>query len=89
MTPPGPVDPAQNDGVSTWDRVRAWLRREASDVSDALDEAVDRGNADLDRREHELHATPEEKLRLEAERAAAADAEYEALRRRIEGSSDG
>ena len=41
----------------------------------------------LDEKERELHATPDERLRIEAERAAAADAEYEALRKKIEGGS--
>ena len=72
---------------SFWDRVRSVLRREKAEVDDALDDAVRRGDAALDARERELRATPEERLRLEQERAAAADAEYEALRRRIEGDA--
>jgi hypothetical protein len=67
---------------SAWDKVQAWLRREKADV----DEAVADGHAAMDRKEAEAAASPEEKLRLEQERAAAADAEYEALRKRIEGS---
>ena len=73
--------------ASFWDRVRAVLRREKAELDDALDDAVRRGDAALDARERELHATPAERLRLEQERAAAADAEYEALRRRIEGDA--
>jgi len=68
-----------------WDRLRTLLRAERAELDDALADAEVRGNAALDARERELHATPEERLRIEQERAAAADAEYEALRRKIEG----
>ena len=71
--------------MGTWDRILAALRREKRDVAEALDEFTDRANADLDRRERELHATPEEKLAIEQERVAENDAELEAIRRRIEG----
>ncbi|HEX4906548.1 MAG TPA: hypothetical protein VFU93_13910 [Acidimicrobiales bacterium] len=69
------------------DRLRALFRREKRELDDVLADATERGNEALDRRERELAATPEERLRLEAERAAAQDAEYEALRRKIEGDS--
>ena len=67
----------------------AVLRREQRDVEEAVDELVTEGNAAMDRRERELHATPEEKMALEQERAAENDAEIEAIRKRIEagGSS--
>lgn len=71
--------------MSFFDRLKALLRREGEELDDALRDATARGNAALDERERELHATPEERLRIEQERAAAADAEYEALRRKIEG----
>ena len=70
-----------------WDRLRALLRSEKAELDDALADAEQRGNAALDARERELHATPEERLRIEQERAAAADAEYEALKRQIEGDA--
>lgn len=72
-------------GGGLWDRIRAALRRERRDVEQALDELTDRGNAALDERERELHATPEEKLAIEQERGAALDEEFDAVRRRIEG----
>jgi hypothetical protein len=70
---------------SRWDRLRAALRREKRELDDAVADATARGNDALDRRERELAATPEERLRIEAERAAAQDDEFEALRRKIEG----
>ena len=69
------------------DKLRALFRREKHELDDALADATERGNEALDRRERELRATPEERLRLAAERAAAQDAEYDALRRKIEGDS--
>ena len=71
--------------MSFFDRLKAALRLEKAELDDALRDAEVRGNAALDERERLLHATPEERLRIEQERAAAADAEYEALRRKIEG----
>ena len=70
-----------------WDRLRALLRSEKAELDDALADAEQRGNAALDARERELHATPEERLRIEQERAAAADAEYETLKRQIDGDA--
>jgi exonuclease VII large subunit len=70
--------------MGTWDRILAALRREKRDVSEAVDEAVERANATLDRRERELRATPAEKMAFEQERIDENDAELEAIRRRIE-----
>lgn len=75
--------------MNTWDRIRAALRREKRDLDEAIDDATARGNAALDKRERELNATPEEKLAIEQERGAEADAAFEAARRRIEGGEKG
>ena len=71
--------------MTTWDRIRAALRREKRDLDAAIDDATARGNATLDRKERELAASPEEKLKIEQERMAQVDADFEAARRRIEG----
>ena len=71
--------------TSTWDRIRAALRREKRDVDEAIDELTTKGNATLDRKEHELTATPEEKLAMEQAKGDEIDAELDAVRRRIEG----
>jgi len=73
--------------MSTWDRIRAALRREKRDLDDAVNDATARGNATLDRKERELAATPEEKLKIEQDRMAQVDAEFEAAKRRIEGDA--
>lgn len=72
----------------TWDRLRAVFRRERRELEDAVDDATARANEELDRREREMTASPEQRLAMEQERAARQDDEYEALRRRIEGSPD-
>lgn len=71
--------------ASTWDRIRAALRREKRDIDEALEELTADANATLDRKERELRATPEERLAMEQERDAEIDAELDAVRRRIEG----
>jgi hypothetical protein len=71
--------------MGTWDKIRAVLRREKRELDDLVDDVTKRGNAALDRRERELHATPEEKLAIEQERGEEIDAELDAVRRRIEG----
>jgi hypothetical protein len=71
--------------MGTWKRIRAALRREKRELDDVVGDATGRADAALAKREHELTATPAEKLALEQARAAENDAEFEALRKRIEG----
>jgi hypothetical protein len=71
-----------------WDRVRRALQREKRDIDDALADATRRGNEVLDEKERELAATPEERLAIEQDRTAQVDAEFEALKRQIEGDAD-
>jgi hypothetical protein len=71
--------------MGTWDRIRAALRREGRELDDLAKDVQTRANAALDKRERELNATPEEKLAIEQERGAELDAEFDAVRRRIEG----
>ena len=74
--------------MRAWDRVRKALRREKRELDDIVGDATKRANASLDRRERELDATPTEKLAIEQERSAEVDAEFDAVRKRIEGSPD-
>ena len=73
---------------SFWDRLRAALKREKQDLDEVTSEWEQRGNAAMDERERELNATPEEKLRIEQERIAKNDDEFDAVRRRIEGQGN-
>ncbi len=69
--------------MSLWKRMRRIFRREVADVKDAMDDAVARGDAALDEREREMNASPEEKLRIQQQRVAKADAEFDEIRGRI------
>jgi hypothetical protein len=75
--------------MGAWDRILAALRREKRDIGEAVDEFTVKANAALDERERELHATPEEKMAIEQERARENDAELDAVRRRIEERGGG
>ena len=48
--------------MTFWESVKAFLRREASDVRDGFEGLKDRFDAELTRRETELEATPSERL---------------------------
>jgi hypothetical protein len=73
--------------VAFWDKLRELLRREKQDLDEVLGDFQSRANASLDEREAEMNASPAEKLAIEQERARQADAEYEEVRRRIEGDT--
>jgi hypothetical protein len=67
------------------DQLRRWLRRESADVREAWDDARRRGEADLDRRERQLHETPEEGVARIQEDIRAHDESFEELRRKLAG----
>ncbi len=71
--------------MGTWDRIKAALRREKRELDDTVGDAKKRADAALDRKERELNATPEEKLAMEQQRGVENDADFEAIRKRIEG----
>jgi hypothetical protein len=71
--------------MGTWDRVRRALRREKRELDDIVGDATARANASLERRERDLAATPAEKLAMEQARADEVDAEFDVVRKRIEG----
>jgi hypothetical protein len=73
--------------VAFWEKLRELLRREKQDLDEVLGDFQSRANASLDEREAEMNASPAEKLAIEEERAREADAEYEEVRRRIEGDT--
>jgi hypothetical protein len=75
--------------MGTWDRIRAALRREKRELDDVVGDATKRADAALSQRERDLTATPAEKLADEQERGADNDADFDALRKRIEGKGEG
>lgn len=66
---------------TTW--LRRVLKREGEDARELAQEIEQRLNADLDRRERELNATPEERLAATIEESAEVDAAFEEAARRI------
>jgi low affinity Fe/Cu permease len=70
--------------MGLWERIQAALRREKRELDDVVEDATARANAALDERERELRATPEERVAIEQERGEELDAEFDAVRRRIE-----
>ena len=73
--------------MSTWDRLRAALRRETKDVQEALSDFEARTHATLDEKERLLKASPSEKMAMEQNKARALDDQLEALKRRIDGDA--
>ena len=71
--------------MGTWEKIKALLGREKRELDDVVEDATARANAALDARERELQASPEERLRIEQERSAALDDDFDEVRRRIEG----
>ena len=70
--------------ASFFDRLVRSLKREGREVKATLDEVTESLDADLDRKERELHAPPEERLKATIEGIDASDQEYEKLKRDIE-----
>lgn len=70
--------------MSWFDRLKALVRRETAEAKDVLRDAEQRLDADLSRREADLHATPEEKLSRLTEEIEAAPDPFDEVRARIE-----
>jgi chromosome segregation ATPase len=64
--------------------VRSWFQRERAEAADALDGTRQRLEADLDRREAELQATPSERMQQLQDEIASGDDAFEGLRDQIE-----
>jgi hypothetical protein len=74
--------------MSFWQRLSRVLRREKRELDDVLRGAERSANAALDRRERELTASAEDRFAMEQERAAHLDADFDAVRRRIENNDN-
>jgi hypothetical protein len=66
------------------ERVRAWLGRETADAQELMAETRERLEDDLDRRERELAASPDERLTILQEQIAENDAAFRALQERLQ-----
>lgn len=71
------------------DSLKAWFRTESDEARKMGREAKGRLEADLERREAELGASPAEKLDIIQDRIAEEDAVFDDLRDKIEGRGAG
>ncbi len=77
------VEPRLSFGlVGFFDSVKAWFSREAAEVKQSVEATTSRLEAEMDRRERELEATPEE--RMEMIRDEIAEDPFAEVRARIE-----
>lgn len=69
--------------MELWQSLKRWFDREAADAKDVADELEERWSSDLDRREAELAAKPEERVQSLQERIADNTSAFEELRAKI------
>lgn len=67
-----------------WEKVTKFLKGEAAEARDLGKDLEEKISADLDRREREMNATPEERLDMAVEDAEQVDASFDEVARRIE-----
>ena len=70
--------------MSWWEKVTKFLKGEAAEARDLGKDLEEKISADLDRREREMNATPEERLDMAVEDAEQVDAAFDEVARRIE-----
>ena len=71
------------------DSLKRWFRSESKEIGEIGREATGRLEADLERREAELGASPAEKLDMIQDRIAQDDAVFDELRDKIGGRGAG
>ncbi len=72
--------------MSWWDRVKAIFEREAADVKEGLSNVGQALDAELERKEREQSATPEERIDMILEEQRAEDARFEELESKVLGT---
>ena len=87
MEPSSPApDSAGGRLAEVWQRARSWFRAEADEVSASIEELRTRADADLDRRERELEASPSERIdMIAAEQSSAASSQLKGLSEQLNG----
>jgi phage shock protein A len=74
--------------MSIFDSLKRWFRGEADEVRESMDDAAAALNADLDRREAELKASPEEKMDQLLEEIEQSDQQLDELTAEIQSESE-
>jgi ElaB/YqjD/DUF883 family membrane-anchored ribosome-binding protein len=75
--------------MNALDRMRAWFKREGSEVRDAWEGARERADAELSRKEAQLNETPEEAMERIQGEISQSDDSFDELRGRISSSGGG
>ncbi len=75
--------------MTFWESVKAFLRREASDVRDGIEGLKDRLDAELTRREAELEATPSERLDMIRDDIEEGDSVFDRIEAEIDARLGG
>ena len=70
------------------DSLKRWFNGEAAEVRESMDDAAAALNADLDRREAELKASPEEKMDQLLEEIEQSDQQLDELTSEIQAESE-
>jgi hypothetical protein len=70
--------------MSLWDTVRKWFTSEAESARDLAHDLETEWSADLDRKEAELAATPEERIEQLQDQIADNSSAFDDLKARIE-----
>lgn len=82
------LSPPYDDAMGFLDSLKRWLSGEAAEVRESMDDAAATLNADLDRRESELKASPEEKMDQLLEEIEQSDQQLDELTSEIQATSE-
>ena len=72
--------------MELWESVKRWLSGEAKDAKDLVDDLETAWASDLERKEAELDAQPEERMQSLQDRIAENSSAFEELKARITGT---
>lgn len=69
--------------MELWKSVRSWLGREAEEAKDLAEDLETKWASDLERKEAELEAQPEERMRSLQDRIAESSSAFEEIKAKI------
>lgn len=72
--------------MSFWDTVRGWFKSEVESAKELAGDLETDWSADLDRKEAELNATPEQRMEQLQDQIAANDSAFDDIRAKIDST---
>ncbi len=72
--------------MSFWDTVRGWFKSEVESAKDLAGDLETDWSADLDRKEAELNATPEQRMEQLQDQIATNDSAFDDIRAKIDSA---